>query len=547
MDGGDDHSPVSAWGSSLCSMPARTGHDYLQSLARMKPRIFLHGGRVADVRGEMAFQGALQSMAELYDLQHDPRFREFMLYSSPTTGDPVHVGFQPATSRAVLVAKRKAFKLRTDYTFGFMGRTMDFMNQMVTNMYLDRARFGLRGQQFADNVARYYEHVRDNDLFLTHALINPQIDRSRTSAEQEDAFLHLGKVRDTSDGIIVRGAKMLATMAPIAEEILCFPFGAGVAEGDDAYAVAFAIPLDTPGLELVCRESVASPPSSRFDHPLSSRFEEMDCIVVFNDVLIPWDRVFIDGGPGSRAVANAAGGGMGITGGVQTAARMLSQMEFFCGLAMKLADTIAITGFVHVQEKLGEMLSHLEVARSVFYGSEAMAFEGPDGLWSNAPLGQGAFHLQTMRIYRRFVEIVQLLGGGGFFYAPTEADFSNPESRTLIDKYARGRAGVSAEERVRLFKLAWDATGSSFGQRMQQYVTYYSGDPIRLTAAYYVGYDKDPVLDLVGRALGDTDSAHLPISPDDPGVPPPRREPRDPHAISAQYPTSSQVRPRAEH
>ena len=206
---------------------------------------------------------------------------------------------------------------------------------------------------------------------------------------------------------------------------------------------------------------------------------------------------------------------------MQTAARMLSQMEFFCGLAMKLADCIAITGFLHVQEKLGEMLSHLEVARAVFYGSEAMAFEGPNGSGSNAPLA-GAFHLQTMRIYRRFVEIVQLLGGGGFFYAPSRSRLpQSGSSRPLIDKYARGRAGVSAEERVRLFKLAWDATGSSFAQRMPQYVTYYSGDPIRLTAAYYVGYDKDPLFDIVERALGHRDGVPLPITPTEPGSPVP--------------------------
>jgi aromatic ring hydroxylase len=313
-----------------------------------------------------------------------------------------------------------------------------------------------------------------------------------------------------------------------------------VAEGDDAYALAFAIPNDAPGLTLLCREPVSVPPYDRFDHPLSSRFEEMDCIAVFDDVLIPWERVFIDGGPGSREVANAAGGGTGLTGGVQTAARMLSQMEFFCGLAMKLADAIGITGFLHVQEKLGEMLSHLEVARAVFYGSEAMAFEQPDGMWAPAPLGPGAFHLQTMRIYRRFVEIVQLLAAGGFFYAPTEADFLNPEARPLIDKYARGRPGVSAEERVRLFKLAWDATSSSFGQRMQQYVTYYSGDPIRLTAAYYVAYDKDPLFDIVERALGRRDDLDIPVSPDNPGAPVPRRVPAS--GVAAQYPEATQPR-----
>jgi aromatic ring hydroxylase len=231
----------------------------------------------------------------------------------------------------------------------------------------------------------------------------------------------------------------------------------------------------------------------------------------------------------------------GVAIGGQTAARMLSQMEFFCGLALKLADAIGITGFLHIQEKLGEMLSNLEVARAVFYGSEAMAVEGPDGVWAAPSLGPRAFHLQTMRIYRRFVEIVQLLGAGGFFYAPTRADFDNPEERPFIDRYVRGKPGVSAEERVRLFKLAWDVTGSGFAQRMQQYVTFYSGDPVRLTAAYYVGYDKDPLTDIVGRALGDVPDLDIPVSPDEPGRPQPRRSPAG--GIAAQYPEATQPRP----
>jgi aromatic ring hydroxylase len=147
-----------------------------------------------------------------------------------------------------------------------------------------------------------------------------------------------------------------------------------------------------------------------------------------------------------------------------------------------------------------------------------------------------------MRIYRRFVEIVQVLGAGGFFYAPTQADFDNPEERPYIDRYVRGRPGVSAEERVRLFKLAWDVTGSAFAQRMQQYVTFYSGDPVRLTAAYYLGYDKDPLTDIVARALGDVPDLDIPVSPDEPGRPPPRRTP--PTGIAAQYPEATQPRPR---
>ena len=210
---------------------------------------------------------------------------------------------------------------------------------------------------------------------------------------------------------------MLGTMAPMTEEVAVIPFG-GVPPGDDAYALAFGIPTATPGLKFICRETVAPLPRSRFDHPLSSRFEEMDCIAVFDDVLVPWDRVLVDGSPGSGEIINCLGADFGALLNMQTAARMLSQLEFFCGLAMKVADAIGITGFLHVQEKLGEMLSHMEVARAVFYGAEAMAQPLANGVWVPGGHGLRAFHLQTGKIYSRFVEIVQTLAAGGFFYAP---------------------------------------------------------------------------------------------------------------------------------
>src|SRR5438105_7537907 len=157
-------------------MAARTGTHYLQSLQRMTPTVFLNGRRVERFTEEQVFQGSITSIAQLYDLQHDPRYCDFMLFPSPTTGEPVHVSFQASHSRQELINKRKAFKVRTDHSFGFLGRTMDFMNQLVLNMYTGRERFAQRGQQFADNVARYFEFLRDHDLFMTHALINPQID-----------------------------------------------------------------------------------------------------------------------------------------------------------------------------------------------------------------------------------------------------------------------------------------------------------------------------------------------------------------------------------
>jgi anthranilate 3-monooxygenase (FAD)/4-hydroxyphenylacetate 3-monooxygenase len=524
-------------------MPARRGQDYIDALKRMTQTIYLNGKLVKDVTEEPAFRGTIESVAQLYDLQYDPRYSDFALYESPTTGDPVSTSFLIPYSREDLIKKRQLFKLRTDHNFGFMGRTMDFMNMLVTGWYGNRARFATRGERFGENAANYYELVRENDLFLTHVLIAPQTDRSKTSAEQEDPYIHLGRVGETDEGIIVRGAKMLGTMAPITDEIYVMPFG-GIAPGDDAYAVTFAIPTDAPGLKLFCREPVAVQPNNRFDHPLSSRFEEMDCIAVFEDVLVPWDRVIVDGGPGSGEFINNTQGGGGGGGVNQPSARMLSQMEFMCGLAMKVADCTGITGFLHVQEKLGEMLSELEVARGVFYGSEALASELPDGTWAITSISPRAFHLQTMRIYRRYVEIIQLLAAGGFFQAPAEADMLSEEERPYIDKYFRGRPGVSAEERIRIFKLAWDVTGTAFAQRIQQYVTYYSGDPIRLKAGFYTAYDKQPLFDIVDRALGKTDDLDIPVSPVEAAMISPRPT-VPPKGMAGQYPATSLPRPTA--
>ncbi len=478
-------------------MGARTGGEYRDSLQRNQPEVWLGGKRVPDVTTEPVFAGPLRSIMEQYDLQHDPRHRDIALH------DGYSSSFLVPRSREELVKRRQSYKLRTDHSFGFMGRAPDFMNAILTDFSLITNLFATGGSEaYGDNVAQYYQHVRDHDLFLTHMLVNPQVDRSRSSSEQADPFTHLGRASHTKDGIIVRGAKMLGTMAPLCEEVMAWPFG-GVSPGDEAYAVGFGIPTNSPGLRFVCRESVAPAGRSRFDHPLSSRFEEMDCIAIFDDVLVPWERVFIDGASdAARDVCNQLRPRDG-TVAVQTAARMLSNLEFLCGLAMRLADAVGISGFLHLQEKMGEMLIELECFKAAFYGSEAMAKPSPNGVWSPHQFYLAAANLRAPRIYPRLIEIIQTLAAGGFFYAPTEADLANAELRPQLDKYVSGRPGVNARERIALFKLAWDVCGDGFGSRMLQYAKFYSGDPVRNWAGWYLAYPfKDPLFATVDRALG---------------------------------------------
>ncbi len=199
-------------------MPARSGQEYIASLKKSAPRVYLSGRLVTDVTAEPMFQGrsAPSPSCTTCSSTRVPGLHDLYVADDRATGHDVVPG---AEDEQDLVKKRKEFKLRTDHNFGFMGRTMDFMNGLVTGWHLMAERFARKEARFGENAARYYEHVREGDLFLTHMLINPQIDRAKTSAEQEEPFLHLGKVGETREGIVVRGAKMLGTMAPITEEV----------------------------------------------------------------------------------------------------------------------------------------------------------------------------------------------------------------------------------------------------------------------------------------------------------------------------------------
>lgn len=522
-------------------MTARTGKQYLDSLRSNQPEVYLNGHRVADVTTEPVFAGPLASIMQQYDLSFDPRYHDVMTWDDPDSGQRESTAFIVPRTQEQLVQRRRHFKVRSDHNFGFMGRAPDFMNAIVTDFFLQRETFARADYRYGENMAAYYRHVRDNDLFLTHMLVNPQVDRSKSSSDQEDPFTHLGRVETNDQGIVVRGAKMLGTMAPLAEEVMVWPFG-GVAAGDEAYAVAFGIPTNTKGLKFICRETVAPAGRNRFDHPLSSRFEEMDCIAVFEDVLVPWDKVLIDGGSDkARETCNVLRPRDG-TVAVQTATRMLSQLEFFCGLAMRLADSTGITNFLHIQEKLGELLIELELFRATYYGAEAMAAPGPNGVWAPNAMALAAAHLKAPRLYPRLVEIIEILAGGGFFYAPTEADMANPELRPLIDKYVKGRPGISAEDRISLFKLAWDVCGDGFGSRMNQYVKFYSGDPIRNWAGFYLAYPfKDTLFDIVERARGRGDDLDVALSPVNPTERPARRS--EGGVLSGTYPSGRPVPP----
>jgi 4-hydroxyphenylacetate 3-monooxygenase len=231
-------------------------------------------------------------MAGVFDLQHE--HAEEMLAASPDDGRLVNVTHLIPRSQEDLQRRRRAIELTASFSAGTMGRTPDYLNVTFACFAGRSDVWARRGnEQGAENLVAYQRHMRDADLSTTHALINPQVDRSKPEAEQAAGEISLHKIGETENSIIVRGGRMLAALAPFADDLLIYP-GSDIRPQDGRYALSLAVPIATPGLKFICRDCY-SKQRPAYDYPLSSRFDEMDCVVIFDNVEVPKERVFLDG------------------------------------------------------------------------------------------------------------------------------------------------------------------------------------------------------------------------------------------------------------
>lgn len=468
-------------------MPAKTGKEYISRLKEAQNNVYIHGEKVADVTEHHAFKNVIQSMANLYDLQYEKPGK--MLYTSPTSGHKVGMTFMQPRTVEDLIARREAMQEWARTSGGMMGRSPDYLNAEVMAMGVNNSIFAEGDPRFAENARNYYEYARENDISLTHTLIHPQVNRAKMQHQQKDANVALHLVEERPDGIIVDGIRLLATQGGITDEILVFPSTVKKAgELDDPYSLAFAIPNNTPGLKFISRESFDYG-KNEWDHPLGSRFEEGDAIVSFENVFVPWERVFVCGNSSvcnrtfkeTNAVVHMAH---------QVLAKNIVKTEFVLGVALNIIDAIGIDGFQHVQDKGSEIMLTLETMKSHLYRAEHNAKLDASGTMTPDFAALDAARNWYPRIYPRLTEIIRILGASGLMGIPTQADFNHDEIGPLIHRGLQGK-NLEGYERVQLFRLAWDMTLSAFGSRQTHYEYYFFGDPIRMGMTYFDNYEKD--------------------------------------------------------
>lgn len=448
----------------------RSGTDYLQSLDDGRC-VLLNGERVANVADHGAFRGAARSVAGLYEFQSRPENVERSTFATPT-GARVSRAWQMPTSYAELVQRREALVAWAELHHGFMGRSPDHVASTIACMAAGAEVYRRHEGGRAGAVLDYYAYARDRDLYLSYVIIDPQGDRSKGAGEGGNADVSVRIVDEDAGGVTIRGAKMLGTGAALSNEVLVTtlrPLG----PDETRFAFTAVVPIAAKGVKLMSRRSYEQAAPSSFDYPLSARFDENDALLYFDDVKISWDRIFVHKGVTAQ-LAQWHEAPVHAFQNYQAEIRLMVKLRFLVGLAHKIADTIGTSNMPAVRQTLGELAADCSMIEAFVYGMEAKgSFYGPYFLPDRTLLY--AAQVQGQALYPRVIQALRELSGGGVIMLPSSAeDFANPEIADLIDRTQHSPI-FSPEERVQLFKLAWDAIGSEFASRHVQYETFYSG------------------------------------------------------------------------
>jgi 4-hydroxyphenylacetate 3-monooxygenase len=449
-----------------------TGAEYLESL-RDGREIWLYGERVKDVTTHPAFRNTVRMIARLYDALHQPATKDILTTETDTgNGGYTHRFYRPSRTWQELVGARDAIAAWARITYGWVGRSPDYKAAFLATLGANSAFY----EPFEENARRWYKKVQEEVSFVNHAIVNPPVDRDKPQDEVKDVYMHVEK--ETDGGLVVSGAKVVATTSTLTHLNFIANNGA-LPIKTKPFAFVCIVPTDAPGAKLFCRpsyEMTAAATGTPFDYPLSSRVDENDSILVFDKVFVPWENVF------AYADLDKVNNFFPRSGFLprfmfQGCTRLAVKLDFIAGLLLKAVEATGAKDFRGVQAQVGEVLAW----RNLFWGlTDAMAratIPWTEGyVLPNLDYGL-AYRVMSSMAYPKIKEIIQNTLASALIYLPSSAlDLQVPEIRPYLDQFVRGSGGYTAEQRIKLMKLLWDATGSEFGGRHELYERNYFGN-----------------------------------------------------------------------
>jgi 4-hydroxyphenylacetate 3-monooxygenase len=446
-----------------------TGQEYLESI-RDGRRVYVGGERVDDVTNHPAFRNAARTFAMIYDRKRAAENRDAMI--SEEDGETFSSYFLLPRRREDLARRFETHRRIASWTYGLVGRSPDNFPSYVSGLVMDPALFDGIRRGFGDHIRNYYRHMRRNDIFASHTVTNPQGWRAAAAEGGPRTPPTLRVVAEDDKGVTINGLKMLGTASVFCHETWCGNLQP-VAPGQEKEAITCVVPLNAPGVSIWSRKPYERYAVSEFDNPLATRFDESDSAVLFENVEVPWERVFChDNVEMSRAIYMRTPGHA--MANHQANVRFLEKLNLIVGVAHKLAELNNARNVPAVQFTLGRLAALQATLEGLIMG-QINTGEPYNGYHTvNRRYVYAALHWCT-NSHSEICDTVRELMGAGVFQMP--ADVSVLADDALREKFETywSVPGQSAKERMKAFKLAWDLLGSDFAGRHMQYEKFYAG------------------------------------------------------------------------
>jgi 4-hydroxybutyryl-CoA dehydratase/vinylacetyl-CoA-Delta-isomerase len=422
----------------------KTPEEYIESL-RDGRELYIDGRKVEDVTADPNFEVPIAYAA--LDYNYDDQ-RDLRTYTTEN-GEVGNRLFQIPTTRDELETRVELM------------RNVSIISGTISGLFAllnVRDMLATIKPEYAQNVQNLYNHCRENDLRIAEVITDAKGDRSRHPLQQDDPDLYLHIVERRDDGIVVRGAKLHITGAALVHELVVLPTKA-MSEGEEDYSVAFSVPVNTPGIKIINRD-YAEPGRSAFDYPISGSRSMPEGFIVFDDVFVPWDRVFLCG---EYEYAGPVAHALGLWERVGGLIAMVEQSRLMVGIAQLLADYNGISRASHVIDKITELIFYAEMLRMSLeasisdYKTTESGMVYPNDLNVNVGKYYGASN------YHSVVRHLHDLCGGQVITQPVEADYRNPDLTPFFEKYLHTKEGVAVEDRMKLYNLLRDLTADTYG------------------------------------------------------------------------------------
>lgn len=439
-------------------MGLRTPQEYKASLQDDRV-VYYKGERVKDVTTHPTLRVAVEHASIDYRMAEDARYRDLAVVSDAHMGEPISRYYHLPRNSGDLLLRSQLIETATR-----LGRTLVVLIKEIGSDALFALHMVARHMDdhlhtdYLPRVRAFYQHCASRDLAVAVAQTDVKGDRSLPPAAQAHPDYYLRIVDERADGIVVRGAKVHTSVLTNANEVIVLPTR-NMSDADKDYAVAFAIPVQTPGLKMIC-SPYGAPREGRFDHPITSQHKMTETLTVFDDVFVPRERVFLQK---EWQYAGALAKTFVEFHRFTAISYKLPLTDALVGAAQLIAEYNGLTRASHVREKITRLIAYTQTLRALTQQAALNCHIAEENIAVPSPLLVNIAKLHFAENYHRMVAYLQDISGGLLVTAPGEEDLLNPETRPFIEKYLGGKTGVTAAERLRLLNMISELTASDFG------------------------------------------------------------------------------------